>query len=125
MTRRCDFFVVLNGKASNSSSKAFSLKFYRLPTKKKKKTKKNKQKKKQKKKKRRGVVRFDLKGLNTAENLTIFAVVFVGNGKNLREKLGGSSLAAVLHDVPCFFSKFLPCLPFSDKRRRDGVLVCF
>ena len=47
--------------------------------------------------KRRGVVRFDLKGLDTPENVTFF---LSENGKNLREK----SLAASLHGVPCFFS---------------------
>ena len=68
--------------------------------------------------KRRGVVRFDLKGLGTPENVAFLCVFLSENGKNLIEKHGGSSLAAKLHGVPCFFS--LKFLPFSTK---DDVTV--
>ena len=47
----------------------------------------------------------------------LLCVLSSENGKNLREKHGGSSLAAKLHGVPCFFLKFLP---FSTK---DDVTV--
>ena len=51
-------------------------------------------------KKRRGDVRFDLQDLHTPEKRRVFFL----NGKNLKEKHGGSSRAAKLHGVSFFSS---------------------